>query len=158
MEYSNSKIMNSLIFLFSFLSLVFLLVSCGKKEVKQVSEDSKITQESFMLADVIKNAYIKNDLSTLEKNTTKDSYKDIIEARKYFDSSDLSFTPHWVEIDGATVNLQVSWKGTWTVKGRLRSFCSEQSEESPSLLRLRLATSLAMTILIAGFGIYIYPS
>jgi hypothetical protein len=118
MEYSNSKIMNSLIFLFSFLSLVFLLVSCGKKEVKQVSEDSKITQESFMLADVIKNAYIKNDLSTLEKNTTKDSYKDIIEARKYFDSTDLSFTPHWVEIDGSTVNLQVSWKGTWTVKGK----------------------------------------
>ena len=71
-----------------------------------------------MLADVIKDAYIKNDLSTLEKNTTKDSYKDIIEARKYFDSTDLSFTPHWVEIDGATVNLQVSWKGTWTVKGK----------------------------------------
>jgi hypothetical protein len=118
MEYSNSKIMNSLIFLFSFLSLVFLLVSCGKKEVKQVSEDSKITQEAFMLADVIKNAYIKNDLSTLEKNTTKDSYNDIIEARKYFDSTDLSFTPHWVEIDGSTVNLQVSWKGTWTVKGK----------------------------------------
>ena len=32
--------------------------------------------------------------------------------------------------------------------------CSEQSEESPSLLRLRLATSLAMTILIAGFEYY----
>ena len=118
MEYSNSKIRASLIFLFSFLSLVFLLVSCGKKEVKQVSEDSKITQESFMLADVIKNAYIKNDLPTLEKNTTKDGYKDIIEARKYFDSTDLSFTPHWVEIDGSIVNLQVSWKGTWTLKGK----------------------------------------
>ena len=118
MEYSNSKIRDSLIFLFSFLSLVFFLVSCGKKEVKQVSEDSKITQESFMLADVIKDAYIKNDLSTLGKSTTKDSYKDIMEARKYFDSTDLSFTPHWVEIDGATVNLQVSWKGTWTVKGK----------------------------------------
>ena len=116
MKNSNTK--TSLIFLFSFLSLVFLLVSCGKKEVKQVSEDSKITQEAFMLADVIKNAYIKNDLPTLEKNTTKDGYKDIIEARKYFDSTDLSFTPHWVEIDGSTVNLQVSWKGTWTVKGK----------------------------------------
>src|SRR4030065_771463 len=118
MEYSNSKIMNSLIFLFSFLMLLFLLVSCGKKEVKQVSEDSKITQESFMLADVIKDAYIKNDLSTLEKNTTEASYKDISEARKYFDSQDLSFTPHWVEIDGSTVNLHISWKGTWTVKGK----------------------------------------
>ncbi len=82
----NLKIRNSIILLFASLIFIFLLLSCGKKEVKQVSEDSKITQESFMLADVIKDAYIKNDLSTLEKNTTKDSYKDIIEARKYFDS------------------------------------------------------------------------
>ena len=118
MEYSNSKIMNSLIFLFSFLMLVFLLVSCGKKEVKQVSEDSKITQESFMLADVIKNAYIKNDLFTLERNTTKDSYNELIEARKIFDIAELSFTLHWVEIEDSTVNLQVSWRGTRTVKGK----------------------------------------
>jgi hypothetical protein len=118
MEYSNSKIRDSLIFLFSLLSLIFLLASCGKKEVKQVSEDSKIAQDAFMLADVIKNAYIKNDLFTLERNTTKDGYKNIIESRKIFDSAELSFTPHWVEIDGSAVNLQVSWKGTWTVKGK----------------------------------------
>jgi hypothetical protein len=114
----NSKTMNSLIFLFSFLSLFLLLVSCGKKEVKQVSEDSKTAQEAFMLSEEIKNAYIKNNLSTLEKNTTKDGYKDIIESKKIFDSAELSFTPHWVEIDGPTVTLQVSWKGIWTVKGK----------------------------------------
>ncbi len=108
----------SLIFLFSFLMSIFLLISCGKKEVKQVSEDSKTAQEAFMLADVIKNAYIKNDLSSLEKNTTEDGYKDIIEARKKFDSMDLSFTPQRVDIEDSTVNLQVSWKGTWTVKGK----------------------------------------
>jgi hypothetical protein len=114
----NSKIKHSIIFLFSFLSLFLLLASCGKKEVKQVSEDSKTAQQAFMLSEEIKNAYIKNDLSTLEKNTTKDGYKDIIESRKLFDSTDLSFTPHWVEIDGSTVSLQVSWKGIWTVKGK----------------------------------------
>jgi hypothetical protein len=114
----NSKIKHSIIFLFSFLSLFLLLASCGKKEVKQVSEDSNTAQQAFMLSEEIKNAYIKNDLSTLEKNTTKDGYKDIIESRKLFDSTDLSFTPHWVEIDGSTVSLQVSWKGIWTVKGK----------------------------------------
>jgi hypothetical protein len=114
----NSKIKHSIISLFSFLSLFLLLASCGKKEVKQVSEDSKTAQQAFMLSEEIKNAYIKNDLSTLEKNTTKDGYKDIIESRKLFDSTDLSFTPHWVEIDGSTVSLQVSWKGIWTVKGK----------------------------------------
>ena len=108
----------SLIFLFSFLMSVFLLISCGKKEVKQVSEDSKTAQEAFMLADVIKDAYIENDLSSLEKNTTEDGYKDIIEARKIFDSAELFFSPHWVEIEDSMVNLQVSWKGTWTVKGK----------------------------------------
>jgi hypothetical protein len=97
---------------------IFLLVSCGKKEVKQVSEDSKTAQEAFMLADVVKDAYIKNDLYSLEKNTTKDGYKDIIEARKNFDSAELFFSPHWVEIEDSMVNLQVSWKGTWTVKGK----------------------------------------
>lgn len=114
----NLKIRNSIILLFASLMFIFLLLSCGKKEVKQVSEDSKTAQDAFMLADVIKNAYIKNDLFTLERNTTKDGYKDIIESRKIFDSTDLSFTPHWVEIDGSSVNLQVSWKGTWTVKGK----------------------------------------
>ncbi len=71
-----------------------------------------------MLADVVKDAYIKNDLYSLEKNTTKDGYKDIIEARKNFDSAELFFSPHWVEIEDSMVNLQVSWKGTWTVKGK----------------------------------------
>jgi hypothetical protein len=118
MEYSNLKIRNAIIFLFSFLISIFLLVSCGKKEVKPVSEDSKIAQESFMLADTIKNAYIKNDLFTLERNTTKDGYNELIEVRKNFEIAELSFTPHWVDIEDSMVKLQVSWKGTWTVKGK----------------------------------------
>jgi len=115
---ANLKIRNSIFLLFASLIFISLLASCGKKEVKQVSEDSKTAQEAFMLADVVKNAYSKNDLSTIEKNTTKEGYKGIIEARKNFDSAELSFTPHWVEIDGSTVNLQVSWNGTWIVKGK----------------------------------------
>ena len=108
----------SLIFLFSLFSFIFLLSSCGKKEVKPVSEDSKVAQEAFVLAEVIKNAYIKNDLSTLERNTTKEGYDGIIEARKVFDAAEISLNPHWVDIEDSKVNLQVSWKGTWTVKGK----------------------------------------
>ena len=47
-------------------------------------------------------------------------------------------------------------KGAWQSLQKRRDCgaCSERSEESRSgLLRLRLATSLAMTILIAGFGL-----
>lgn len=100
------------------LIIVLLLTSCGKQEVKKTSEESKIAQEAFRVAEVIKDAYIKNDRSTLEKNSTKDGYKEIIEARKSFDNAELSFTPKWVEIEDSMVNLHVSWNGTWTVRGK----------------------------------------
>jgi hypothetical protein len=114
----SSKTNTYLISLFSILSLIFLLASCGKKEVKPVSEDSKIAQEAFRLAEVVKDAYIRNDRSTIERNSAKDGYKDIIEVRKNFDSAELAFTPRWVEIDGTTVHLRVAWNGTWIVKGQ----------------------------------------
>lgn len=98
--------------------VVLLLTSCGKQEVKKTSDESKIAQEAFRLAEVIKDAYIKNDRSTLEKNSTKDGYKEIIEARKSFDSAELTFTPRWVEIDGSTLYLNLTWNGTWTVRGK----------------------------------------
>jgi hypothetical protein len=114
----SSRTNTSLIFLLSISSLILLLASCGKKEVKPVSEDSKIAQEAFRLAEVIKDAYIRNDRSTVERNSAKDGYKETIEVRKSFDSAELTFTPRWVEIEGTTVHLHVAWNGTWIVKGQ----------------------------------------
>lgn len=98
--------------------VVLLLTSCGKQEVKKTSDESNVAQEAFRLAEVIKYAYIKNDRSTLEKNSTKDGFREVIEARKSFDSAELTFTPRWVEIEGSSVNLHLSWNGIWTVKGK----------------------------------------
>jgi len=114
----SSKTNTFLISLFFIFILIFLLASCGKKEVKPVSADSKIAQEAFRLAAVIKDAYIRNDRSTIERNSAKDGYKEIIEVRKSFDSAVLTFTPRWVEIEGTTVHLHVAWNGTWIVKGQ----------------------------------------
>ena len=114
----NLKIRDSIILCAAFLIFMFLMVSCGKKAVKPVSEDSKIAQEAFGLADTIKDAYIKNDRAILEKNSTKDGYKAITEARKSFEGAELSFSPRWVEIDGSTVNLHVAWNGNWFIKGK----------------------------------------
>jgi hypothetical protein len=100
------------------LIVLLLLTSCGKQEVKKASEESMIAQEAFRLAEVIKDAYIKNDRSTIEKNSAKDGYREILEARKNFDSAELTFTPRWVEIEDSTVNLHVAWNGTWIVKGQ----------------------------------------
>ncbi|MEW6585776.1 MAG: hypothetical protein AB1442_09220 [Nitrospirota bacterium] len=102
-----------------FLLLLLLIASCGKKEVKQVSQESKTSEEAFELADTIKRAYLRNDRSTLEDNTTPDGYRELISGMKSFDSAELTLTPTWVEIRDSQVNLSVSWKGTWTVREKV---------------------------------------
>lgn len=97
--------------------LLVFFISCGKKEVKEVSEESLMAQEAFQLAETIKQAYLDNDRKTLEKNTTQDGYTELIRKIKSFDSAELEFVPTWVEIDDIGVQLTVSWQGTWTVSG-----------------------------------------
>jgi hypothetical protein len=105
----------------AFLCLIIsglFLTACGKKEVKPVSQESQLTQEAFKLAETLKIAYLNNDRSTLERNATANGYKELASGIKGFDSAELSFTPTWVEVQDSTVNLTISWKGTWVVKGK----------------------------------------
>jgi hypothetical protein len=95
--------------------MLICIISCGKKEVKKVSEESKIAQEAFQLAETIRSAYLDNNRKALEKNSTEDGYRELIGAMKFFDSAELEFIPTWVEIDDPVVRLTVSWKGAWTV-------------------------------------------
>jgi hypothetical protein len=95
------------------LFIMFFLVACGKKEVKPVSQESKLAQEAFQLAETLKLAYIKNDRETLQDNCTNDGYRELIGAIKKFDRAELTFTPTWVEIKDSSVYLSVSWKGVW---------------------------------------------
>lgn len=122
-QIKNSKIKNSIILHFAFLIFIYLitvllLTSCGKGEVKKVSGESKLAQEAFELAETIRNAYIKNNRETLERNFTADGYREFIGAIKSFDSAELTFTPLWVEIEDSSVSLNVSWKGAWIVEGK----------------------------------------
>lgn len=100
------------------LFILLFLSSCGKKEIKPISEESKIAQEAFKLADVIKGAYIKNDRVTIQKNSTKDGYKELIGIMKSFDDAELTFTPRKVEIEDSTVYLSLTWNGIWMVRGK----------------------------------------
>jgi hypothetical protein len=99
------------------IALIIFLFSCGKEEVKKVSEESMIAQEAFRLAETIRTAYLDDDRKNLEKNSTKDGYVELIGAIKSFDSAELTFTPTWVEIEDSVVNLSISWKGIWIVSG-----------------------------------------
>ena len=100
------------------LFVISALLSCGKKEVKQETDDSKIAQEAIMVAEEIKIAYLKNDLAAIEYNSTKDGYREILGAIKSFDKAELAFTPKWVDIDRSSVSLKVAWDGLWVVKGQ----------------------------------------
>jgi hypothetical protein len=101
-----------------FLTGGLLLISCEGKEVKPVSQESKIAQEAIQLAETQKNAYEENDRQTLESLSTIDGYRELIGSLKTFDSAELTFTPTWIEIQDSTVKLTISWKGTWVVKGK----------------------------------------
>jgi hypothetical protein len=101
------------------LFVLLLLVSCGKKEVKPVSPEARLAQEAFHVAEALKEAYVNKDKAALEENTTPDGYKALTGAIRYFDKADLTFTPTWIEIKDSTVSLTVSWKGTWTVGGKM---------------------------------------
>lgn len=97
--------------------LVILPACGGKKEVKQVSRESRISKDVFSLAETLRTAYIKRNFSAIAENSTKEGYRDIVDSIKYFDSAELTFTPRWVEIEKSKIYLNIAWKGTWVVGG-----------------------------------------
>jgi len=94
------------------------LFSCGKKEVKLVSQESKTAEEAFALTEKIRDAFTKNDRDTIQKNATESGYKDVTANRKSYESVELAFTPRWVEIEQNKVMLNLTWKGKWSSAGK----------------------------------------
>ena len=102
------------------LVILVLTASCGgKKEVKKVSAESLAATEAFALAEILREAYLKKDLNTIEKNSTNKGFREISMAIKSFDSAELSFNPVWVEIEAGVVNMNVSWNGRWNKAGKI---------------------------------------
>lgn len=100
--------------------LVFVILSIlsacgGKKEVKQVSMESKIAQEAVSVMESIRELYVKKSLPPIAERATQEAYKEIIDSIKHFDSAELTFTPRYVEIDQTKVYLNIAWKGTWSI-------------------------------------------
>jgi uncharacterized protein YcfL len=120
-----------------------LLVSCGKKEVKPVSPESKLTLESFALAETIRDAFIVNDTITLKKYSTEAGYKDINANTRKYNRVELTFTPRWVEIDGDKLHVNIAWKSTWVVEGK-------STEERGMAVFLMEGTPLKLTGILRG--------
>ena len=97
------------------LLLVFMAACGGKKEVKQVSQESRISQEAFSVVEQLRTAYLKRDFTVIADYSTTEGYREVVDSLKYFDSVDLTFTPRWVEMEKAKVYVNVSWQGSWKV-------------------------------------------
>lgn len=102
-------------FILLFVALFVLSACGGKKEVKQVSMESRIARDAIGIIESIKESYIKKDLSSISERATKEGYRDIMDSIKHFDSVELTFTPRYVEIEQTKVYLNIAWKGTWLV-------------------------------------------
>ncbi|MBI5639611.1 MAG: hypothetical protein HZA17_04210 [Nitrospirae bacterium] len=94
------------------------LLACGKKEVKQVSPESKTTTEAFALSETLRISFIKNDRAALQKNSTEDGLRNLSANKKPFDAVELSFTPRWVELEGNQILVNITWKSVWTAAGK----------------------------------------
>lgn len=105
---------SAVIFVLGILILV-LVSACGKKEVKVVSQDSKMAEEAFSVAEALRTAYVEKDFASVADRCSKDGFKDFMDSIKHFDSVELEFNPRWVEIDKTKVYLNIAWKGTWVV-------------------------------------------
>lgn len=101
------------IVLFPLIVMILFISSCGKTEVKKVTEESIIATEAFSVLEEVKEAYTKKDIKSIEKRSTKDGFKKIFGSMKTFDSVELTFSPVLVEIENERVSVNVSWKGTW---------------------------------------------
>lgn len=96
--------------------ILVLIAACGGKEtVKQPSQDSKISEEAFSIAEALRTAYVEKNFSSVADKCTKEAYKDFIDSIKFFDSVELAFTPRWVEIEKSKVYLNISWRGNWVI-------------------------------------------
>lgn len=131
------------------LFVIVMFISCAKKEVKQVSQESKITQEAFVLAETIKNAFVVKDAVVLQKSSTEAGYKDIMANTRRYDSVEFVFTPRWVDIENNRLHVNIFWKSAWVVSGRSK-------EDRGMAVFLMEGTPLKVSRIIRG-NPFIYP-
>jgi hypothetical protein len=98
--------------------VLLILVSCGKKEIKPVSQESKTALAAFNLADKIRKDFVEKDMAAIRQNSTEKGYEDITAGNVSFDSLELTFTPRWVEIDNNKVTVNISWTSNWVIGGK----------------------------------------
>jgi hypothetical protein len=92
---------------------LFLVVSCGKKDVKMTPTESIAASSVEKLLGDIKDAYVNKNMPRLQELTTSEGYRDLSVAVKPFDKASLRFTPTWMDIKDNRIEVHVAWEGKW---------------------------------------------
>lgn len=100
------------------LLVTLLIFSCSKKEVKKESLEGRTAKEAISVVDSLRTAYVKKDRIEIEKLTTAQGLKTVLQNIGNFDSIDLTFTPVWIEIETNKITVNVSWKAKWIVSNK----------------------------------------
>ncbi|KJU86288.1 lipoprotein [Candidatus Magnetobacterium bavaricum] len=95
------------------LVLLFVLLSCGKSEVKVTPDESKIAGSAMEVIQQIRQMYQDHNKSALKELSTQEGYLGYLSATKDFDTASLTFTSKWVDVKDSTVEVNVTWKGSW---------------------------------------------
>ncbi len=105
--------------LFCITLLAFAVLSCGKKEVKKETPEGRLASEAASLIEKLRAAYVKKERARIEDYATLQMARVILQSMGNFDSVELTFTPVWMEIEGEKITVNVSWRGSWQVSGRV---------------------------------------
>ncbi|MEO5359472.1 MAG: hypothetical protein H7843_03370 [Nitrospirota bacterium] len=98
--------------------LLFVITSCGKKEVKVQPAESMKARVAVEKLQKIKDYYIKKDAEGLRSAITPEGFKIIASNMKKFDSVELNLSPRWVDIKDDSIVVLSAWDGTWKHSGQ----------------------------------------
>jgi hypothetical protein len=88
------------------------LISCSS-EVKSDPQGTIITTEAFKTIESIKEAYLKKNIESIQSLATDDTFRLLKSQIKTFNEATLTFTPLWVETNDETIQVQMTWEGSW---------------------------------------------
>jgi len=102
----------------AFLIIITLIsISCSSKEKAKPSADSLMTMSAIDSIYSIKTAYQEKNSDILRSRMEPVIAENILK-KLSFEKAELSFTTKMVKIFTSTIEVNLNWQGTWTVKGK----------------------------------------
>lgn len=93
--------------------IVLLSFGCSKDKVKP-SEDSLIATQAIENINIVKDAYLQKDKTTLQTHAASNASEDIIN-NMYFEKAEMEFNPRFINITESAVKVNLNWQGAWWI-------------------------------------------